>query len=87
MVLMNSTKRARHTSSIVNQNQGGGNKKAGLYPQVGREAYTSVVMGITTGVQLNHCCQLKSFQTTSAINANVKQSRNTGTVRSWWKFI
>jgi hypothetical protein len=32
MVLMSGSKRARYESSIVNQNQGGGNKKAGLVP-------------------------------------------------------
>ena len=32
MVLMNAGERARRTSSIVNQNQGGGDKKAGLVP-------------------------------------------------------
>ena len=78
MVLMNGTKRARHVSSVVNQAQGGGNKKAGFGPQVGRESYTSVVMGITTGVQNGRCCMLSALQKTSSINANVKQSRNTG---------
>ena len=78
MVLMNGTKRARHVSSVVNQAQGGGNKKAGFGPQVGRESYTSVVMGITTAVQTGKCCMLSTLQKTSSINANVKQSRNTG---------
>lgn len=78
MVLMNGTKRARHVSSVVNQTQGGGNKKAGFGPQVGRGAYTSVVMGITTGIQNKKCCSLSSLQLTSSINANVKQSRNIG---------
>ena len=32
MVLMNSAKNARNQASIVNQNQGGGMKKAGLPP-------------------------------------------------------
>ena len=32
MVLMSGSKKARYESSIVNQNQGGGNKKAGLVP-------------------------------------------------------
>jgi len=78
MVLMNGSKRARHASSVVNQAQGGGNKKAGFGPQVGRESYTSVVMGLTTAVQNGKCCMLSALQKTSSINANVKQSRNTG---------
>jgi hypothetical protein len=32
MVLMNAGKRSRYTDSIVHQNQGGGDKKAGLPP-------------------------------------------------------
>jgi hypothetical protein len=32
MVLMNGSKKARYESSLTNQNQGGGNKKAGLVP-------------------------------------------------------
>jgi hypothetical protein len=43
------------SSAIVDQNQGGGNKKAGLVPQIGRESYTSVVMGITTGTANGRC--------------------------------
>ena len=38
MVLMNGAKRARYTSSIVNQNQGGGPKKAGRVPLALTEA-------------------------------------------------
>ena len=36
MVLMNASSKARHASSIVNQDFKGGNKKAGLPKQVGR---------------------------------------------------
>jgi len=32
MVLMNAGRRARYTDSLINQNQGGGDKKAGLVP-------------------------------------------------------
>jgi len=39
MVLMNAGKRARYTDSIINQNQGGGDKKAGLPRDV---AFTQV---------------------------------------------
>ena len=38
MVLMNATSRARHMSSIVNQNQGGGDKKSGIPPQMAMTA-------------------------------------------------
>ena len=62
MPLYNSSTRARYATSISNQNQGGGSKKAGLPYQIGRESYTSVIMG-TTNVINGHCCTLKSFMT------------------------
>jgi len=86
MVLMNGSKKARSVSSLVNQNTGGGNKKAGFGPQVGRDAYTSVVMGITTGVRNNHCCLLKSLQLNLLPNAKLSRpigsAVNTG--GSYW---
>lgn len=54
-MVLSRTKKTSSIASISNGNQGGGSKKAGLWPQVGRESYTSVVMGITTGVRNNHC--------------------------------
>jgi hypothetical protein len=75
---MNSSTKARNVSSLVNQNSGGGNKKAGFGPQVGRSSYTSVVMGITTGVTNGNCCSLKKLQLN--LFPNAKLSRPTGPV-------
>uniref|UniRef100_A0A6C0D3J3 Uncharacterized protein n=1 Tax=viral metagenome TaxID=1070528 RepID=A0A6C0D3J3_9ZZZZ len=76
-MVLSGTKKTTYRSSLVNQNQGGGSKKAGLWPQVGRESYTNVVMGIQTGVQNKHCvCSLKCLQYTA--NPKVRQSRNIG---------
>jgi hypothetical protein len=75
---MNSSTKARNVSSLVNQNTGGGNKKAGLAYQVGRESYTSVIMGTKTGIINNNCCSLKKLQLT--FNPNVKISRPVGSV-------
>ena len=54
-MVLSTTNRTSSRASATNQNQGGGNKKAGLWPQIGRESYTSVVMGITTGVLMGRC--------------------------------
>ena len=72
MVNMNASSRARHISSIVNQNQGGGSKKAGLVPTEAisaaqREAYS------TRG----YLKSAKVMQMT--LHPNVRQSRNIGT--------
>ena len=48
MVLMNASNRARHASSIVNQDFKGGNKKAGLPQQVGRTAWMSIHLNNTS---------------------------------------
>lgn len=54
-MVLSTTNRTSSMASISNGNQGGGSKKAGLVPQVGRESYTSVVMGITTGIKNGTC--------------------------------
>ena len=62
MGLSNASKRGRNYSQTINQNQGGGSKKAGLPYQIGRESYTSVIMG-NTDVVHGKCCTLKSYMT------------------------
>ena len=49
MVLLNAAKRARMVSSTINQNQGGGNKKAGLPYVIGRTASTQSHLGKKSG--------------------------------------
>ncbi len=61
MVLMNGTNRARRASSLVNQNSGGGNKKAGLFPQVGVDTWSSIAYGTHTP---GHCVTLACMRTT-----------------------
>lgn len=48
MVLMNASNRARHASSIVNQDFKGGNKKAGLPASVGRTHWMSIHLNRTS---------------------------------------
>ena len=52
MVLMNATKRARYTSSIINQNSGGGPSKAGLLPTVGVSSWERIAYN-TRGLPLS----------------------------------
>ena len=74
MGLSNAAKRARTYTAITNRNQGGGDKKAGLPPQVGRTAWESIYLQCNS-YQVR-CCQLKTLQFTA--NPNVRQSRPTG---------
>jgi hypothetical protein len=48
MVLMNASSKARHASSIVNQDTKGGNKKAGLPGLIGRTAGESIALHNTS---------------------------------------
>lgn len=86
MGLSNASSKARNYSSTINQNQGGGSKKAGFPYLVGRNANSSMWIG-NTRVKLEgsqSCCGLKVYQTT-LVFANL--SRNTGrlTAVDHWK--
>jgi hypothetical protein len=85
MGLSNASKRARLYTSTTNQNQGGGDKKAGFPYQVGRSSWTSIALGSSNyGVR---CCKLGSLKLTA--NPNVRQSRPTGTTTNvpYWNFV
>uniref|UniRef100_A0A6C0KIH3 Uncharacterized protein n=1 Tax=viral metagenome TaxID=1070528 RepID=A0A6C0KIH3_9ZZZZ len=63
MPLYNAAKRARNATSISNQNQGGGSKKAGFPQQVGRSSAVSVAFHMTNPV-CGHCCKLSNMNAT-----------------------
>jgi len=48
-------------ASITNQNQGGGNAKPGLFPQVGRSSWTSVAYN-ANGIPKGQCCKQSSMK-------------------------
>jgi hypothetical protein len=56
---MNGSKNARLITSVVNQNQGGGDKKAGFPGLVGRDSWTSIFYQ-TNGA---NCCKLSGYNT------------------------
>lgn len=74
MGLSNSASRARNYTATENRNQGGGNKKAGLPPQVGRTAWDSIYLQCNR--YQTRCCQLRTLQFTA--NPNVRPSRPIG---------
>ena len=45
-MVLSTTKRTASVDSIINQNQGGGNKKAGLPYQVGRDYHFPIAMAV-----------------------------------------
>ena len=64
---------------LTDINQGGGSKKAGLFPSIGNDSWTSIYYGNNgLGTSTNACRSLTCMQFT--VNPGVKQSRP---VSSW----
>lgn len=87
MVLSNASKNARYTSSITNQNQGGGSKKAGFPYQVGRSSWTSIAFG-SADIVTGRCCSLKKTQQMTFTQKNTNQSRPIGSTavnNTYWQ--
>ena len=61
--LANASKKARYAGELVNQNQGGGNKKAGFPYQVGRDHWTSIFLATSDPVH-GRCATLKCLSKT-----------------------
>lgn len=60
--LSNSAKRARFYGQTVNQNQGGGNKKAGFPYIIGRGWRSNIALGtLQTGTASSRCVGLPSL--------------------------
>jgi len=76
MGLSNASSRARNYDLTINQNQGGGNKKAGFPYMVGRDYHTAIAFN-NTNVYTGKCCTLKSYQTL-IFTSPVSQSRGIG---------
>lgn len=72
MVYMNASKKSRHVSSLVNQNQGGGDKKAGFPYLIGRGSWTSIHFN-NVNPYYGHCCQLGSYNINMMPNASISR--------------
>lgn len=60
-MVYSASKRTASMASISNQNQGGGNAKPGLFPQVGRSSWTSVAYN-ANGIPTGQCCKQSSMK-------------------------
>jgi len=75
--LSNSAKRSRFYAQTVNQNQGGGNKKAGFPYIIGRGWRSNIALGSLNGLKHNHCLTLAPLKSLCFTNT-VHQSRPIG---------
>jgi hypothetical protein len=84
MVYYNASKRARHATSTMNQNSGGGDKKAGFPYMIGRGYLTSIALRSTEPISGGCCTLTKMNMTMKTANA----SRGIGSVgaaaNSYW---
>ena len=82
--LSNGSKRSRY-GQTVNQNQGGGSKKAGFPYQVGRTMWTGIALN--TNVVKSNCCKISQMNTLSF--TKLHESRPIGSDvranRSYWR--
>lgn len=81
--LSNSGSRARNYGSTVNQNQGGGSKKAGFPYIVGRTSWVSIYFN-NTNVANKSCCTLPNYNagfSLTNISRNIGRNGNP----SYWK--
>ena len=90
-MVLSTTKLTSSISSIVNQNQGGGNKKAGLPYQVGREYHFLTALNVvgSRNTQANYGSPLV-MGLTHTRNPNVMQSRPIGSSyrpNTYFKFV
>lgn len=85
MGLSNAASRARLYDSTINQNQGGGSKKAGFPYMVGRTAWNSIFITGGNPTTSAKCMSLKCMRFTA--NPNVRQSRPAGSsvTNPYWK--
>lgn len=80
-MVLSTTKRTSSISSIVNQNQGGGEKKAGFPYQIGRTSWSSIFIGGVDPVH-NRCCKLSGYQKTLVFTKNtVRPTGNDARIR------
>jgi hypothetical protein len=69
-MVLSGTKKTSGLSSVTNQDQGGGNNKPGLYPQVGRSSWTSVAFGTqnVNAIKYGRCCKRSNLIRTTGMH-------------------
>lgn len=72
-MVLSTTKKTSSMSSITNQNQGGGSKKAGFPHTIGRDSWTSVYLQSVATISGN-CCNLKKTNTNLRLTYTANQN-------------
>lgn len=81
MVLLNGSTRARNAASLTNLNSGGGSKKAGLFPTIGVDTWTSIAYGTHTP---GRCVTLECMRTTRPGKVCASRGIGGNVTNSYW---
>ena len=83
-MVLSGKKKTSSMSSLMNQNQGGGSKKAGFPYQIGRSYRTSIAFDSTDPAH-GHCTTLKCMQTLLFPLAHISRPIGRDNSRRYWK--
>lgn len=84
-MVLSSSSRTSSISSITNQSQGGGSKKAGFPGTVGRSAWMSIHLNTVNPAQ-GHCCTLSGMQQLLFPLASISRPIGYTANRPYWKY-
>jgi hypothetical protein len=85
-MVLSGTKKTSNIRSIINQNQGGGDKKAGFPYQIGRDQWASIFFDTCNPLASGGCCNLKNLQFTKLPLANISRPIGAGAYPNvYWK--
>lgn len=82
-MVLSSSKRTSYISSIANQSQGGGSKKAGFPVQIGRGSWMSVHLDSVN--PSGQCCTLNNMQTLLFPLASISRPIGYNGNSTYWK--
>lgn len=82
-MVLSGTKKTSSLSSLINQSQGGGSKKAGFPYMIGRIHGVSLALGATAPVS-GLCMTLKCSQTSRFPNAHITRNLGRNMNAAYW---
>jgi len=88
-MVYSSSKKTRHISSIVNQNSGGGSKKAGFPYQIGRNSWSSIYINACDPSHNRElkCCTLNMMKEPKVSTTSQTRPIGRNFNRAFYKFV
>ena len=88
-MVYSASKKARHISSLVNQNSGGGSKKAGFPYQIGRNSWSSIYIDACDPSHDRElkCCTLDMMKKPEVSKNSQSRPIGRNINRAFYKFV